>query len=101
MPAWCAFSATARMARSFSSGIDEALVAPGNIVVHFNAEDVALLGVADNLFRIVGLQAVRPDAHVVGPILAGGELLGKAERSHQEQDANVSRRPKRQLHATG
>ena len=65
--------------------IDETLVPPGNIVVHFDAKDVALLGVADNLLRIVGLQAVRPDAHVVGPILAGRELLGEAERGKQDE----------------
>ena len=45
-------------------------------------------------FRVVGLQAVRPDAHVVRPILAGREFLGEAEHSNQEQDAKRQQKAK-------
>ena len=84
----------ARLVRLLSHGADrlqllfrihEAFVSPGNVVVHLNPEDVALLGVADNLLRVVGLQSVRPDANVVGPILAGGEFLGELAQQQDEK----------------
>ena len=59
--------AIARLVRFFGYGADgvqllfrvyEALVSSGNIVVHLDAEDVALLGIADNLVRAVVAQAV-------------------------------------------
>ena len=62
--------------------IDKALVASGNIVVHLNAEDVAVLRVGDNLVRVVWLQAVRPDAYVVGPVLSRG-IGGRSTQHHQ------------------
>ena len=53
--------------------VDEAFVAPGNIVVYFDSKDIAFLRLADDLFRIVGLQAVAADADIVRPILSGGK----------------------------
>ena len=79
------------MALQFLLWIDEAFVAPGNIVVHFNAKDVAFLGVADDLFRVVALQAIGPDAHVVSPVLAGRELLGEAKGGGQNKSCEHQR----------
>src|SRR5579872_768690 len=50
-------------------GIQKAFVPSGNVIVDFDAKDVASLGVSDNVFRIVDAQAVCPDANVIGPVL--------------------------------
>ena len=69
--------ATARIAAQLFFRVDEALVSSGNIVVYLNSKDLAFLRVANDLIGIVGLQAIRPDANVVGPILGRREILRK------------------------
>ena len=51
--------------------VDKALVTSGNIVIHFDAEDVTGYGALNNLIRIVRSQAVAGDANEVGPVLVG------------------------------
>ena len=55
----------------FLSRIEKALVASGDVVVHFNAEDVIFGRLAYDLIRIVTIQAVGADAYLMGPILFG------------------------------
>src|SRR5580704_6598344 len=49
--------------------LEEAFVAPRDIVVDFNAEYPARLGLIDNLLRVAALQAVGPNAGIVSPVL--------------------------------
>jgi len=51
--------------------IQEAFIAAGDIVVHFDAEDIALLGVANDAFSVGMIQAISTNPHVVGPVLLG------------------------------
>ena len=55
----------------FLCGVEKTFVASGNVVVHFNAEDMIFGRLAYDLIRIVAVQTVRADAYVVGPILFG------------------------------
>src|SRR5229473_1869313 len=49
--------------------MEEALIPAGDIVVHLDAKYAARLCPANNLLGVAGLQAVRPDANGMRPIL--------------------------------
>src|SRR4051812_30726368 len=61
--------------REFFLGMQVALVAAGDVVVDFNAEDAGAGGIGDDLVGVTALQAVGADAHVVRPILTGGKIF--------------------------
>src|SRR5450432_1857673 len=56
-------------------GMQKTLVAPRNVVVHFNPEDAALLRPAHDVDCIAALQSVSANADVVGPILPGPGMV--------------------------
>ena len=66
------------------SGVEKALVASGNVIVHFNAKDMVLTSLAYGLIRIVVVQAICRNAHRVGPILLG-LLTGRVTRHNAYQ----------------
>src|SRR6266700_8004064 len=49
--------------------MQEAFVTPRNVVVRFNAEDVALVRLADNLLSAPRAQRPRADTDIVCPVL--------------------------------
>ena len=53
-------------------GIEEALVASGDVVVHLDAKDMAVRGVAHDVGGRPSAQAVAGDAHAMGPVLSFG-----------------------------
>src|SRR5450432_135359 len=52
-------------------GIEETLVSPWNVVVHLNTKHPARLRVSNDRIGVAGMQPVRPDAHVMRPVLRG------------------------------
>src|SRR3954471_2666722 len=77
--------------------MQKALVAPRNVVVHFNSEYVAGPRAAHDLECIAPLEAVSTNAHIVGPV-----LLPRIGSSHQPQSKQqkTQRANKRFFHAT-
>jgi hypothetical protein len=67
----------------FFFGMEKALVAPGNVVVDFNAEDTAVAGFLSNFRRVGGAEPVGSDASVMAPILARrvGLRVGSNDRA--------------------
>jgi len=66
-------------------GIHEAFITAGYVVVHLNPEDAAFLSVTHDLARVVACQTVRPDAHIVGPVLFHSTWSRPQSRSEEEQ----------------
>ena len=60
--------------------IDKAFVTPRNVVVDLNPKDVAVLCARNNLVGVVELQTVRPNAHVVRPVLPRRIRSGQADQ---------------------
>jgi len=71
----------------FFRGIDKTFETAGDIVVHFDAENVGVGGPADNLIRFIHTQSVTGNTHVVRPVLIG---LASQEAKAPEENAESS-----------
>ncbi|PWT80229.1 MAG: hypothetical protein C5B58_12100 [Acidobacteria bacterium] len=77
----------------FCRWIEKAFVAAWYIVIHFHAEDVPLLGVANDGVRVVPMKTIGADADAVRPILIGPAM----EREGQQHGGKYQHRAEKSL----